>query len=162
MLILTLGAAAQTEWPILKNSINPTLVRIQIDFETLYLFHRSTIELKNSYIQNIVNSFDKVKSIDSEIRQHKDRNIPREMDKIKEANEKLTEKVKQIVEDRETLVKRIDTIKDEIAKHEVSLYYNILLVLSSYYTKMSYFKICILYIYRKCGVAINLCSFIHT
>ncbi|XP_049873545.1 DNA repair protein RAD50 [Pectinophora gossypiella] len=81
--------------------------------------NRSSIELKNLSIQNIVNSFDKVKSIDSEIRQHKERNIQREMDKIKEANEKLMEKQKQIMIDRDALTKRIDTLKDELAKQEI-------------------------------------------
>ncbi|XP_026327377.1 DNA repair protein RAD50 isoform X2 [Hyposmocoma kahamanoa] len=81
--------------------------------------NRSAIELKNSYIQNIVNSFDKVKSIVSEIRLHKERNIQREMDKIKEANEKLMEKQKQIMVDRDALTKRIDTLKDELAKQDI-------------------------------------------
>ncbi|KAI5644327.1 rad50 zinc hook motif domain-containing protein [Phthorimaea operculella] len=82
--------------------------------------NRSAIELKNSYIQNIVNSFDKVKSIDNEIKQHKERNIQKEMDKINEANEKLKEKHKKLMDDRDTLTKRIDTLKDELAKQEIN------------------------------------------
>lgn len=69
-----------------------------------------------------MNSFDKVKSIDSEIRQHKERNIQREMEKIKEANEKLMDKQKQIMVDRDALTKRIDTLKDELAKQDVSFF----------------------------------------
>lgn len=69
-----------------------------------------------------MNSFDKVKSIDSEIRQHKERNIQREMDKIKEANDKLMDKQKQIMVDRDALTKRIDTLKDELAKQDVSYF----------------------------------------
>lgn len=42
------------------------------------------------------------------------------MEKIKEANEKLLEKQKQIMDDRQVLTKRIDTLKDEIAKQAVS------------------------------------------
>lgn len=41
------------------------------------------------------------------------------MDKIKEANDKLMEKQKQIMADRDALTKRIDTLKDELAKQEV-------------------------------------------
>lgn len=77
------------------------------------------IEAKNNYIQKVTSSFDKVKAIDMEIKQHKDKNIPREMEKIKEANEKLLEKQKQIMNDRQILTKKIDTLKDELAKQEV-------------------------------------------
>ncbi|XP_063825503.1 DNA repair protein RAD50 [Ostrinia nubilalis] len=80
---------------------------------------RSVTETKNSYILKVTSSFDKVKQINLEIKQHKDKNIPLEMDKIKEANEKLMEKQKQIMADRDALTKRIDTLKDELAKQEI-------------------------------------------
>lgn len=57
--------------------------------------------------------------MDLDIRQHKERNLPREMEKIKEANEKLLARQKQIMTDRDTLTKRIDSLKDELAKQEV-------------------------------------------
>lgn len=44
------------------------------------------------------------------------------MDKIKEANEKLMDKQKQIMVDRDALTKRIDTLKDELAKQDVSYF----------------------------------------
>lgn len=69
----------------------------------------------------VTNFFDKVKQINQEIKQHKDKNIPLEMDKIKEANEKLMDKQKQIMVDRDALTKRIDTLKDELAKQEVGI-----------------------------------------
>ncbi|XP_059049684.1 DNA repair protein RAD50 [Achroia grisella] len=81
--------------------------------------HRDIVDTKNTYIVKVNNEFDKVKTILSEIKQHKDRNIPREMEKIKEANNKLMEKQKQIMIDRDVLTKRIDSLKDEIAKQEI-------------------------------------------
>ncbi|XP_041979213.1 DNA repair protein RAD50 [Aricia agestis] len=81
--------------------------------------HRAEIETNNSYIAKIVSSFDKVKTIEAEIKQHKERNVQKEMDKIKEANEKLLDKHKQIVTDRNSLTKRLDTLKDELAKQEI-------------------------------------------
>lgn len=107
---------------IYKTSLNLSLncYWIKLFYNIPLLCFRSAIELKNSYIMNIVNSFDKVKSIDSEIKQHKERNVQRDMDKIKEANEKLMEKQKQIMIDRDALTKRIDTLKDELAKQDVS------------------------------------------
>ncbi|KAG6456966.1 hypothetical protein O3G_MSEX010045 [Manduca sexta] len=81
--------------------------------------NKGLIEVKNTYITKVVSSFDKVKTIDTEIKQHKERNVPREMEKIKEANEKLMEKQKQIMDDRQVLTKRIDSLKDELAKQEI-------------------------------------------
>lgn len=86
---------------------------------TPYFFLRSVTETKNNFILKVTNAFDKVKQIILEIKQHKDKNIPLEMDKIKEANDKLMEKQKQIMADRDALTKRIDTLKDELAKQEV-------------------------------------------
>lgn len=54
-----------------------------------------------------------------DIRQHKERNLQREMDKIKDANEKLLSRQKQIMSDRDTLTKRIDSLRDELSKQEV-------------------------------------------
>ncbi|KAM3965158.1 DNA repair protein rad50 [Aphomia sociella] len=82
--------------------------------------HREIVDTKNSYIVKVVNEFDKIKAILSEIKQHKDRNIPREMEKIKEANNKLMEKQKQIMIDRDALTKKIDTLRDEITKQEIN------------------------------------------
>ncbi|XP_050682085.1 DNA repair protein RAD50 [Leptidea sinapis] len=81
--------------------------------------NRAAIDTKNSYILKVVNGFDKVKIIDLEIKQHKERNIQKELDKIKEANEKLMEKQKQIIADRDVLTKKIDSLKDELAKQEI-------------------------------------------
>lgn len=53
------------------------------------------------------------------------------MDKIKEANEKLMEKQKQIMVDRDALTKRIDTLKDELAKQDVS-YFISTIILNSF------------------------------
>ncbi|KAJ0176692.1 hypothetical protein K1T71_007871 [Dendrolimus kikuchii] len=82
--------------------------------------NREIIDTKNNYITSVVSSYDKVKAIDTEIKQHFEKNIPREMEKIKEANEKLMEKQKQIMDDRQVLTKRIDTLKDEIAKQAIN------------------------------------------
>ncbi|CAH0715635.1 unnamed protein product, partial [Brenthis ino] len=81
--------------------------------------NRSEIDVKKNEVVKIENAFDKVKSIDLDIRQHKERNLPREMEKIKEANEKLLGRQKQIMTDRDTLTKRIDSLKDELAKQEI-------------------------------------------
>ncbi|CAK1580166.1 unnamed protein product [Parnassius mnemosyne] len=81
--------------------------------------NRSAIDVKNEYIMKIKNAFDKVKTIKMEIKQHKERNVQLEMDKIKEANEKLMEKQKQIMIDRDTLTKKIDSLKDELAKQDI-------------------------------------------
>lgn len=43
------------------------------------------------------------------------------MDKIKEANEKLMEMQKRIMADRDTLTKKIDSLKDELAKQAVRI-----------------------------------------
>lgn len=75
--------------------------------------------MKNSYIVKVTNAYDKLRAIDLEIRQHKERNLQREMDKITEANEKLLARQKQIMIDRDTLTKKIDSLKDELAKQEV-------------------------------------------
>lgn len=75
--------------------------------------------MKNSYIVKVINAYDKLRAIDLEIRQHKERNLQREMDKITEANEKLLARQKQIMIDRDTLTKKIDSLKDELAKQEV-------------------------------------------
>ncbi|XP_045773017.1 DNA repair protein RAD50 [Maniola jurtina] len=81
--------------------------------------NRSDIEVRNTYISKIANAFEKVKSVDLDIRMHKERNIQREMEKIKEANEKLLTRQKQIMVDRDTLTKRIDSLKDELSKQEI-------------------------------------------
>ncbi|KPJ15214.1 DNA repair protein RAD50 [Papilio machaon] len=81
--------------------------------------NRAAIDVKNDYITKIKNAFDKVKSIEMEIKQHKERNVQAEMDKIKEANERLMDKQKQIMVDRDTLTKKIDSLKDELAKQDI-------------------------------------------
>ncbi|KPI94471.1 DNA repair protein RAD50 [Papilio xuthus] len=81
--------------------------------------NRAAIDVKNDYIVKIKNAFDKVKSIEMEIKQHKERNVQAEMDKIKEANERLMDKQKQIMVDRNTLTKKIDSLKDELAKQDI-------------------------------------------
>lgn len=43
------------------------------------------------------------------------------MEKIKLANDRLMEQQKQIMIDRNALTKRIDCLKDEIAKQEVRI-----------------------------------------
>ncbi|KOB65036.1 DNA repair protein RAD50, partial [Operophtera brumata] len=75
-------------------------------------------EAKNETVKKY-SSFDKVKAIMQEINQHKDKNIPGEMQKLKEANEKVAEKQKQIAEDKEVLLKKIDELKDELSKQEI-------------------------------------------
>lgn len=82
---------------------------------------RGVIDTKNNFITKVANSFDKVKAVISEIKQHQDKNIPGEMEKLKEANEKLAEKQQKIAEDKEELAKKIDELKDELAKQEVKL-----------------------------------------
>ncbi|XP_063536306.1 DNA repair protein RAD50-like isoform X2 [Cydia strobilella] len=81
--------------------------------------NRTAIDTKRSFITKILNSFDKVKTIIIEIKQHEEKNVQREMDKIKEANERLMERQKQIMTDRNTLTKRIDSLRDELAKQEI-------------------------------------------
>ncbi|CAH2096295.1 unnamed protein product [Euphydryas editha] len=81
--------------------------------------NRSEIDMKNTFIVKVMNAYDKLRSIDLEIRQHKERNLQREMDKITEANEKLLARQKQIMIDRDTLTKKIDNLKDELAKQEI-------------------------------------------
>ncbi|XP_046965547.1 DNA repair protein RAD50 [Vanessa cardui] len=81
--------------------------------------NRSEIESKNNFIVKVMNAYEKLRAIDLEIRQHKERNLQREMDKIKEANEKLLARQKQIMIDRDTLTKKIDSLKDELAKQEI-------------------------------------------
>ncbi|CAH2048564.1 unnamed protein product, partial [Iphiclides podalirius] len=81
--------------------------------------NRGAIDIKNEYIMKIKNMFDKVKSIELEIKQHKERNVHLEMDKIKEANERLMDKQKQIMVDRDMLTKKIDSLKDELAKQDI-------------------------------------------
>ncbi|CAH0398401.1 unnamed protein product [Chilo suppressalis] len=78
--------------------------------------YRGITDTKNSHISKVASSFDKVKAISTEIKQHKEKNIPAKMAKIKEDNEKRMEQLKKIMTDRAALTKRIDTIKDEIAK----------------------------------------------
>ncbi|XP_047503353.1 DNA repair protein RAD50 [Pieris napi] len=80
---------------------------------------RGEIDVKNNYIMNVVNAFDKVKIIDLEIRQHKERNIQKEMDKIKEANDVLMEKQKQVMADRDLLTKKMSSLRDELSKQEI-------------------------------------------
>ncbi|CAG9786668.1 unnamed protein product [Diatraea saccharalis] len=83
------------------------------------LKYRGITDTKNSHIAKVVNSFDKVKSISAEIKQHKEKNLPLKMAKIKENNEIRMEQLKTIMADRAALTKRIDTIKDEIAKQQI-------------------------------------------
>lgn len=64
-------------------------------------------------------AFDKVKSIDNEIKQHKEKNIPLEKAKKEEVIKKLEDKLKQIQSDRQATTKRIECLKDEITKEEV-------------------------------------------
>ena len=87
----------------------------------IYLFYRANIESKNNEIMKIAMAFDKVKSIDIDIRQHIERNIPLEKQKKEEAIKKLDDKLKQIQSDRQTTTKRIECLKDEIAKEEVRI-----------------------------------------
>lgn len=68
-------------------------------------------------------AFEKVKSIDTEIRQHLERNIPLEKSKKEEAIKKLEEKLKQIQSDRQAITKRIECLNDEITKETVSIFY---------------------------------------
>ncbi|XP_061383704.1 DNA repair protein RAD50 [Danaus plexippus] len=81
--------------------------------------NRHEIQEASTYLTRVSNAFDKIKAIDSEIKQHKDRNIQKEMDQIKEANDRLNCRHKQIINDRDTLTKKIDSLKDEIAKQEI-------------------------------------------
>lgn len=86
----------------------------------------------------IKNAYDKVKAIELEIKQHKERNVHLEMDKIKEANERLMEKQKQIMVDRDMLTKKIDSLKDELAKQDVSFFTVYLLIILCYANKNSF------------------------
>ncbi|XP_072949132.1 DNA repair protein RAD50-like [Epargyreus clarus] len=81
--------------------------------------NRGEVDVKNNYIMKVVHAFDKVETVQKEIKQHLDKNIPNEIEKIKKANDKLMDKQKQIMIDRDTLTKRIDTLKDEVARQEV-------------------------------------------
>lgn len=95
----------------------------QLNTEALifFFFFRDAIDAKRSFITKITNAFDKVKAIIVEIKNHDDRNVPGEMEKIKLANDRLMEQQKQIMIDRNALTKRIDCLKDEIAKQEVRI-----------------------------------------
>lgn len=66
-------------------------------------------------------AFSKVKSIDIDIRQHIERNIPLEKQKKEESIKKLEDKLKQVQSDRQTTTKRIECLKDSIAKEEVGI-----------------------------------------
>lgn len=79
------------------------------------------VDAKNTFNAKVVNAYDKVKAIEQEIKQHKDKNIPGEMEKLKQANEKLTERQKQIKAEKEQLAIKVDALKDEIAKQEVRI-----------------------------------------
>ncbi|KAI8434975.1 hypothetical protein MSG28_003429 [Choristoneura fumiferana] len=81
--------------------------------------NRDAIDAKRSFITKIINAFDKVKAILVEIKNHENKNVPGEMEKIKLANDRLMEQQKQIMIDRNALTKRIDSLKDEIAKQEI-------------------------------------------
>ncbi|CAH0691791.1 unnamed protein product [Spodoptera exigua] len=81
--------------------------------------NREKIETKNNEIMKITIAFDKVKSIDIDIRQHLERNIPHEKAKKEEVIKKLEEKLKQIQCDRQATTKRIETLKDEISKEKI-------------------------------------------
>ncbi|KAF9823097.1 hypothetical protein SFRURICE_018250 [Spodoptera frugiperda] len=81
--------------------------------------NREKIENKNNEIMKITIAFDKVKSIDIDIRQHLERNIPHEKAKKEEAIKKLEDKLKQIQCDRQATTKRIETLKDEISKEKI-------------------------------------------
>ncbi|KAJ8731456.1 hypothetical protein PYW07_004620 [Mythimna separata] len=81
--------------------------------------NRAKIETKNGEIMKVTLAFDKVKSIDIDIRQHLERNIPLEKQKKEEAIKKLEDKLKQIQTDRQTTTKRIETLKDSIAKEQI-------------------------------------------
>ncbi|PZC79526.1 hypothetical protein B5X24_HaOG216191 [Helicoverpa armigera] len=81
--------------------------------------NRAKIEAKNSEIMKVSIAFDKVKSIDLDIRQHIERNIPHEKAKKEEAIKKLEDKLKKIQSDRQATTKRIETLKDDIAKEKI-------------------------------------------
>lgn len=81
--------------------------------------NRGNIDLKNAEIMKLSLAFEKVKSIDTAIKQHMARNIPLEKTKKEEAIKKLEEKIKQIQNDRQAIAKRIDTLKDEINKEKL-------------------------------------------
>ncbi|GBP22396.1 DNA repair protein RAD50 [Eumeta japonica] len=81
--------------------------------------NRNAIDEKRNYINKIENTFDKVKSMDKEIKQHEDKNVPREMERVKAVTDELMEKKMKIMKDRDELTKKIDTLKDEIAKQDV-------------------------------------------
>lgn len=72
-------------------------------------------------------AFDKVKSINHEIKQHIDKNIPLEKTKKEEAIKECEEKLKQIQSDRQATSKRIECLKDEISKEKVGKQINSLL-----------------------------------
>ncbi|XP_068633110.1 DNA repair protein RAD50-like [Battus philenor] len=106
----------------LQDSIEPLEIELKEKDKTkseCVKKNRAAIDVKNEYISKIKNAYDKVKSIEHEIKQHKERNIQFEMDKIKEANERLMEKQKQIMIDRDMLTKKIDSLKDELAKQDI-------------------------------------------
>lgn len=75
--------------------------------------------MKRTFITKVEASFEKVKSIIKEIRQHEEKNVPREMERTKEANEKIMERKIQAMKDRDEVTKRIEVLKDELAKQEV-------------------------------------------
>ncbi|CAB3221833.1 unnamed protein product [Arctia plantaginis] len=81
--------------------------------------NRGNIELKRSEITEVSIAFEKVKSIDTEIRQYLERNIPLEKNKKEEAIKKLEEKLKQIQSDRQAITKRIECLNDEITKETI-------------------------------------------
>lgn len=112
----------ETELKELKEAITPLEVALKEKIEAkteVVRRNRDLIEAGSAYIAKVEVAFNKVKSLDAEIQQHKKKNVPREMEKIQEANDKLMEKQKQIMTDRQVLTKKIDTLKDEIAKQEV-------------------------------------------
>ncbi|XP_026734209.1 DNA repair protein RAD50 [Trichoplusia ni] len=81
--------------------------------------NRASIEIKNNEIMKVSIAFDKVKSINHEIKQHIDKNIPLEKTKKEEAIKECEEKLKQIQSDRQATSKRIECLKDEISKEKI-------------------------------------------
>lgn len=66
-------------------------------------------------------SYEKVKTVVKEIKKHIEQNVPQEMEKVKEANEAIKEKMKELAATRTEVTKKIDMLKDELAKQEVSI-----------------------------------------
>ncbi|XP_048478309.1 DNA repair protein RAD50 isoform X2 [Plutella xylostella] len=81
--------------------------------------NRSQLDIKRSYINLVEASYEKVKTVVKEIKKHIEQNVPQEMEKVKEANEAIKEKMKELAATRTEVTKKIDMLKDELAKQEI-------------------------------------------